>query len=363
VAGVPDTLSPVQKEGGQEVTDDHYPVRRRGQARRLDPNWTGIAWLEAHSYDDTEIVMSFVPQGGASSKLGEGLQVDRSRFTEETLPNLPGPRAMPVYIRPMFQVMPLYMSSAQLVRYGKPCATCYDVQYAGRDCPSHPAHRWSPEHLRWYLPGNDPAPEQVSPYRAPTREQAAIDTGERRNIIGRLLDANSSPPDGAPELLVAIDGAGEPILLQPGIQITARDYMAPELEHYRAQMELYANLITERAAQEITRAVVGESEPQFTGIADVEPDPVQGTPMQDLIDAYRHLADGPDGDTFRRQLSEGRWRLDETELDRHYRYTPPREGRSETVSPTEVRVDGQTVEGIQSFTIHIEPEREGDHGA
>ncbi len=46
-------LADVSREmlGGEEF----YPVKQKGQPRRLDPNWAGIAWLEATTLLDTEI--------------------------------------------------------------------------------------------------------------------------------------------------------------------------------------------------------------------------------------------------------------------------------------------------------------------
>lgn len=129
----------------------HYPVRRRGEARRLVPNWVGIAWLEAEALEDTEILATEQPSPTqAAVKMGEGLAVQRSRRAVEMVDE--SVRERPLYVRPMFQVFNDAHENVMLhhgarVRQDSACADCYDFQYPGRDCPRHPAKRLARNHL------------------------------------------------------------------------------------------------------------------------------------------------------------------------------------------------------------------------
>lgn len=129
----------------------HYPVRRRGEARRLNPNWVGIAWLEAEALEDTEILVTETPgPAQAAVKMGEGLAVQRSRRAVEMIDE--SVRERPLYVRPMFQVFNDAHENVMLhhgarVRRDSACADCYDFQYPGRDCPRHPVKRLARNHL------------------------------------------------------------------------------------------------------------------------------------------------------------------------------------------------------------------------
>lgn len=133
------------------VNTSHYPVRRRGQKRQLNPNWVGIAWLEAEALEDTEILQTIEPDARTSAyKMGEGLAVQHSRRAAEMADE--SVRERPLYVRPMFQVFNdtderVIVHHGTRVRADKSCADCYDFQYPGRDCPRHPVKRLARNHL------------------------------------------------------------------------------------------------------------------------------------------------------------------------------------------------------------------------
>lgn len=138
--------------------EDHYPVKQRRRPRRLNPNWAGIAWLEAQSMRATETV-------GVPVYLGEGLEVyiaaGRSVAARHGHP------------RPMFQVFELSVSSAlRRNNLGTPCPGCDDWSRTAQ-CEQHPAEHYDPDCWLGYgeeLTGTlTPAPRK--PFRQAPPEQ------------------------------------------------------------------------------------------------------------------------------------------------------------------------------------------------
>lgn len=107
--------------------DDHYPVRRRGERRRLNPNTAGITWLETQSESDTEIYGTYdlVP--------GEGMRALRSHGARRPDPG--------ICIRPMVAVLRdehVFPSWGSVRR--DPCPGCDDWSRTAR-CARHPELR------------------------------------------------------------------------------------------------------------------------------------------------------------------------------------------------------------------------------
>lgn len=92
----------------------HYPVRRKGERRRLNPNQAGIDWLEGRCTDgedflgDTEIVEFDVAVDGLQSYLTSGWYAAKRGGN---------------YARPMFQVFGMEASSSAEIPY-TPCPDC-----------------------------------------------------------------------------------------------------------------------------------------------------------------------------------------------------------------------------------------------
>jgi len=105
----------------------HYPVRRRGEVRRLDPNWAGIAWLEAQSLDDTREAERFA-YGDDTTMAG----LIKTRYVGRWMASQRGS-----YPRPVFEVFGLTSSSTLGVRVEAPCPACDDFAYTAR-CRTHP---------------------------------------------------------------------------------------------------------------------------------------------------------------------------------------------------------------------------------
>lgn len=104
----------------------HYPVRRRGEVRRLDPNWAGIAWLEAQSLDDTTLLERLAySDGSAMAGLVKEAYVGRWMAAEQNN-----------YPRPMFEILHLSVSSTLGARNQAPCPACDNFAYTAR-CDRH----------------------------------------------------------------------------------------------------------------------------------------------------------------------------------------------------------------------------------
>lgn len=145
----------------------HYPVRRRGEVRRLNPNWTGIAWLEAQSLDDTKL-LERLTYSDESSMAGLFQQVYVGRWMAYERNNHP---------RPMFEIFELTESSTLGARNEDPCPACDDFAYTAR-CDRH---------------------EDRPPPETP-------ETHARRRMVGMPV------PDGAPVVDVSFNSAGTMVI-------------------------------------------------------------------------------------------------------------------------------------------------------
>lgn len=106
-----------------------YPVKRRGERRRLNPNRDGIAWLEEQSETDTEISMTY--------PMGEIVQGEEGAFRDFTVHRALGyyaARRRGMYAWPMFQVHAGFKAS--MIKYPNPCPACDDWARTSR-CTSH----------------------------------------------------------------------------------------------------------------------------------------------------------------------------------------------------------------------------------
>lgn len=123
---------------------EHYPVKRRGQKRRLDPNWPAIAWLEAESLADTEIVdtdeVTLETDG-----VTEIITLEHARGNYEA-------RERRHYPRTMFQLIEDGHSSGSPTSPASPCPDCYDFSRSW-NCPDHPEVPWGGPERGWLRPG------------------------------------------------------------------------------------------------------------------------------------------------------------------------------------------------------------------
>ena len=124
---------------------DHYPVKKRWEPRRLNPNYDAIRWLEEATHEATKIAWS-----------------EPDRCTDEELQILHAEGAdVRNYNRPMFQVLPrdAFSGMGALVT---PCMACdrFDRSWA---CEEHPEVEWDHDLKRWKRPGLVPPTAYASP--------------------------------------------------------------------------------------------------------------------------------------------------------------------------------------------------------
>jgi hypothetical protein len=111
----------MEKLGLLEWAD--YPVRRRGERRRLNPNQAGINWLEGEAFQAaTEITEIYL-----AGELNE--------FRVSVADGWYGAKHNGMYPRPMFQVFGLEVSS-MIGRQVTPCPDCDNWAYTSR-CQVH----------------------------------------------------------------------------------------------------------------------------------------------------------------------------------------------------------------------------------
>lgn len=139
----------------KELTDPaggHYPVRRRGERRKLHPNWAGIAWLEAQTLKHTDLL------GTCEVHDGDGV-LWHTRAAARTSEGAPTH-----HVRPMIELIDDYHVREELMsgaQYSIPCPGCDDWSRTARCAehtersvvtspppavPDHP-HRWAAPHF------------------------------------------------------------------------------------------------------------------------------------------------------------------------------------------------------------------------
>lgn len=137
--------------------EDRYPVRRRGEPRRLNPNWTGITWLEAQSLEDTKPIRHVDMGDGLAVYVTDGYYLARRRGA---------------YPGPMFKIVLDLPLDPGAVVCDDPCPVCDDFSRTAR-CPDHPekqAGEWIPSQmptLRDAAPAPTPGTVRTAPLGTP----------------------------------------------------------------------------------------------------------------------------------------------------------------------------------------------------
>lgn len=115
---------------------DHYPVKRRGEKRQLNPNTEGIAWLDARAARDGTLtrVCGMTDSGVVVVEGLEGAPFNIVQGDWGWDDSRPNPR----YVRPMFQPLNpnVLVIGGDAMICPDPCPNCYDYAYAW-NCPDH----------------------------------------------------------------------------------------------------------------------------------------------------------------------------------------------------------------------------------
>lgn len=128
--------------------NDFYPVRRRGEPRRLNPDWEAIACLEQDLDDDTEIIHRRVMIAA-----DEQLIIERAAGS-----------VVKQYRRPMIQPLPLGATST-LGQQVEPCPDCYDFHRTWA-CAEHPELPYNHKTQQWVTTSSAPFARLVDSYQA-----------------------------------------------------------------------------------------------------------------------------------------------------------------------------------------------------
>lgn len=120
-----------------------YPVKRRGERRRLVPNQAGIDWLENETGPATDIERLGV-LGRSEDRLD--VQVSNGYYAAQRRGH---------YTRPMIQVISLGSdpSSDYGTRYRRQCEACYDFARTW-NCPDHHEKTWNARKVHWEDPSS-----------------------------------------------------------------------------------------------------------------------------------------------------------------------------------------------------------------
>jgi hypothetical protein len=286
--------------------EDHYPVKRRGQKRRLNPNWTAIAWLEANQITETEL--EELPEYGRDVRDGVYSVRALGWFTAKRNGH---------YARPIFQLLPVDASSSNQINYADPCPACLDFSRSWA-CEEHHELEYDRRH-GWLRPGRDEvvihAPEEADPVvqrLADTVRRAFERSGGGAFSWGEPSDAqNSFWASNDFPYSAEVTPPADPNENRPGYSYNL------------------ASMRWEPAPRLVDR-VTGASFPRF----------IEADRLRPQID----ITAGPDD--MARLVREGLVRR--------------AEDLSFTADAFTLQVDGETVEGVRSFTINFQSEEGGD---
>lgn len=109
-----------------------YPIKKKGQPRRLDPNWGGINWLEDQSETDAEISEEY---DAGEPVFNDDAVYLGTEFKVQRALGWHGARRKSMYPWPMFQVFPAVSFKIRMVPYS-PCPDCDDWSRTSK-CAEH----------------------------------------------------------------------------------------------------------------------------------------------------------------------------------------------------------------------------------
>lgn len=204
-------LSRLADVSNEQALTFHYPVKRRGEKRRLRPNLEAIRYLEVSSETDTEI--TDVQVLGTSEEWAEMNGVRALGWY--------GAKRSGHYPRRMFDVFELEASSSNTVAYPKPCPDCLDFSRTWA-CAEHPEIAWDTKRRVWVRHVNgDRTTCQCTPCHE-RRERAA----ERSSGYTDMGTDGLRPPQGLYERLIEMYGQPLP---SPGFTVRQADQEAYRL--------------------------------------------------------------------------------------------------------------------------------------
>lgn len=111
--------------------EEFYPVRRRGEKRRLNPNRAAIEWLEADTFSMTDEYSRFLmTDTGGRYGAGRG-EIDGTVLVTKAFGATLGSH----HSRPMFECFDHAMVNG--LTSESPCGNCDNYAYSWAGCPDH----------------------------------------------------------------------------------------------------------------------------------------------------------------------------------------------------------------------------------
>lgn len=112
--------------------EEFYPIRRRGEKRRLNPNRAAIEWLEADTFSMTDEYSRFLmTDTGGRYGAGRG-EIDDTVLVTKTF----GANLGSHHSRPMFECFEI-TGNKGTASYPNPCPNCDNLAYSPRECGQH----------------------------------------------------------------------------------------------------------------------------------------------------------------------------------------------------------------------------------
>lgn len=108
---------------------EYYPIKKKGQPRRLRPNLDAIRYLEAEQEQPTEIFELYDAGEAIPGSFVSEYKIQRANGWYDA-------KRDGMYPRPMFQTFDLVISSSNMVPYLEPCPDCDDWSRTSK-CEEH----------------------------------------------------------------------------------------------------------------------------------------------------------------------------------------------------------------------------------
>lgn len=287
-------LSHLADASNEQALTFHYPIKKKGEPRRLRPNLDAIRYLEIEAETDTEIHSEYDAGESVFDEDDTFLGVE---FKVQRALGYFGARQTGMYPWPMFQTFPATALKAKGVVYLDPCPACDDWSRTSR-CEEH--------HDRDGVAGLGMGDE---------RRRARRSARDARQVV----NAYTSPDRAtaiADYFALAIDNS-------------EAGYTPRDGRQYFTQADQDIERQRQRAAQ--------------AGLY------VQAACTCSMCTGPRATQDNPMLDELLPPVVRERWAEAVASLP----------NGTIDISNATIEVNGETLQGVQSFTIHIERNTDG----
>lgn len=116
--------------------EDYYPVRRRGEKRRLNPNRAAIEWLENDTFDLTDAGYRYLMSDTGGRYAVNDDTLDDLILVLVLVTRAYGSTLGTHHNRPMFECFKI-TGNKGTASYPDPCPDCDNFAYSPRECERH----------------------------------------------------------------------------------------------------------------------------------------------------------------------------------------------------------------------------------